>query len=114
VSDAEPLTWEEFERVEMRVGRIVAVDDFPEARVPAWKLTIDFGEEIGVRRSSAQITNYDRSELEGTLVVGVVNFPPKRIGPFSSECLVVGAVNDANGVLLLRPDPGAALGDRIA
>jgi tRNA-binding protein len=109
-----PLSWEEFERVEMRVGRVIEVEDFPEARRPAWKLTIDFGEEVGIRRSSAQITNYERSELEGTLVVGVVNFPPKQIGPFRSECLVIGAVNDENGVILLRPDPGAALGDRIA
>ena len=98
----------------MRVGRVLTVEEFPEARVPAWKLTIDFGDAIGVRRSSAQITNYERDELEGTLVVGVVNFPPKQIGPFMSECLVIGALNEENGVILLRPDPGAALGDRIA
>ena len=108
------LTWDEFERVDMRVGRVIAVDDFPEARRPAWKLTIDFGDEIGVKRSSAQIKNYERSQLEDSLVVAVINFPPKQIGPFMSECLVVGALNDANGVILLRPDPGAALGDRIA
>jgi tRNA-binding protein len=108
------LTWEEFERVDMRVGRVIAVDGFPEARIPAWKLTIDFGAEIGVKRSSAQVTNYERSELEDTLVVAVVNFPPKQIGPFMSECLVIGAVNEDNGVILLRPDPGSALGDRIA
>ncbi len=108
------LTWDEFERVDMRVGQVIAVDDFPEARRPAWKLTIDFGDEIGVKRSSAQIKNYERSQLEDSLVVAVVNFPPKQIGPFMSECLVVGALNDANGVILLRPDPGAALGDRIA
>jgi tRNA-binding protein len=114
LTKGEPLSWEEFERVDMRVGRVIAVDEFGEARRPAWKLTIDFGEEIGVKRSSAQITNYERPELEDTLVVGVVNFPPKQIGPFLSECLVIGAVNDENGVILLRPDPGAALGDRIA
>jgi tRNA-binding protein len=108
------LTWEEFERVDMRVGRVVAVDEFPEARHPAWKLTIDFGPEIGTRRSSAQITNYERSELEGTLVVGVVNFPPKQIGPFMSECLVIGSVNDEGRVVLLRPDRDAGLGERIA
>ena len=108
------LTWDEFARVDMRVGRVIAVDDFPEARRPAWKLTIDFGDEIGVKRSSAQIKNYERSELEDSLVVAVVNFPPKQIGPFMSECLVIGAVNDDSGVILLRPDPGAALGDRIA
>ena len=108
------LTWEQFEAVDMRVGRVLAVDDFPEARRPAWKLEIDFGEEIGVKRSSAQITNYERSELEGTLVVGVVNFPPKQIGPFISECLVVGALDDEQGVVLLRPDREVELGDRIA
>ena len=108
------LTWEQFEAVDMRVGRVLQVDEFPEARRPAWKLMIDFGEEVGTRRSSAQITNYSREELAGTLVVGVVNFPPKQIGPFRSECLVVGALNDENGVILLRPDPGASLGDRIA
>ncbi len=84
------LSWDEFERVDMRVGRVIAVDEFPEARRPAWKLTIDFGEEIGIRRSSAQIIHYERAELEGTQVVAVVNFPPKQIGPFMSECLVIG------------------------
>ena len=108
------ITWEEFEAVDMRVGRIVAVADFPEARVPAWKLEIDFGPQIGRRRSSAQITNYSRDELEGSLVVAVVNFPPKRIGPVVSEVLVLGALDDELGVVLLRPDRGAALGDRIA
>jgi len=108
------LTWEQFEAVDMRVGRVVAVEEFPEARRPAWKLTIDFGDEIGTKRSSAQITNYERDELEGTLVVAVVNFPPKQIGPFMSECLVVGALDDEQGVVLLRPDRDVALGDRIA
>jgi tRNA-binding protein len=108
------LTWEQFEAVDMRVGRVVAVEEFPEARRPAWKLTIDFGDEIGTKRSSAQIINYERDELEGTLVVAVVNFPPKQIGPFMSECLVVGALDDEQGVVLLRPDRDVALGDRIA
>ena len=108
------ITWEQFEAVDMRVGRIVAVADFPEARVPAWKLEIDFGPQIGRRRSSAQITNYSRNELEGSLVVAVVNFPPKRIGPVVSEVLVLGALDDEHGVVLLRPDRDAALGDRIA
>lgn len=102
-----------FNAVEMRVGRIVAVEDFPEARVPAWKLTIDFGPEVGIKRSSAQITNYSREELQDTLVVGVVNFPPRRIGPFSSEVLVLGALDDEQGVVLLRPDRGAAVGSAI-
>ena len=102
-----------FNAVDMRVGRIVAVDEFPEARVPAWKLTIDFG-EVGLKRSSAQITNYSREELKDTLVVAVVNFPPRRIGPFSSEVLVLGALDPDKGVVLLRPDRGAAIGSRVA
>ena len=98
----------------MRVGRVTAVDEFPEARRPAWKLTIDFGPEVGIKRSSAQITNYDRAELEGSLVVAVVNFPPKQIGPFMSECLVIGSVDETGRVVLLRPDGDAAPGERIA
>jgi tRNA-binding protein len=97
----------------MRVGRIVGVDAFPEARVPAWKLDIDFGPEVGRKRSSAQITHYSREDLEGRLVVGVVNFPPRRIGPFESEVLVLGALDEEKGVVLLRPDAAVAPGDRI-
>ena len=97
----------------MRVGRIVAVDGFPEARIPAWKLTIDFGSEIGLKRSSAQITHYTREELEGRLVVGVVNLAPRQIGPFRSEVLVLGALDDEKGVVLLAPDQDTALGSRI-
>jgi tRNA-binding protein len=98
----------------MRVGRVVSVADFPEARVPAWKLEIDFGPEIGIKRSSAQITHYSREELQDTLVVGVVNLTPRRVAGFSSEVLVLGALDDALGVVLLRPDKAAALGSRIA
>ena len=108
------ISWDQFAAVDMRVGRITVVEEFPEARVPAWKLTIDFGSEIGSRASSAQITNYAREELKGSLVVAVVNFPPKRIGPFVSEVLVLGAIDDELGVVLLRPDRDAAVGDRIA
>ncbi len=108
------ISFEEFLKVDMRVGRIVAVEDFPEARTPAWKLRIDFGEELGEKRSSAQITNYAREELEGRLVVGVVNFPPRQIGPVRSEVLVLGAVSDEHPVLLLEPDAGSRPGDRIA
>ncbi len=111
MSDA-PLEWEEFARVDMRVGRILEVIDFPEARRPAWRLRLDFGAEIGERRSSAQITNYRREELVGRLVVAVVNFPPKQIGPVLSECLVLGTYSDGL-VLLLDPAPEAALGDRV-
>ena len=114
------ISFDDFLAIDMRVGRIVGVEDFPEARNPAWKLTIDFGSEIGEKRSSAQITNYAREELEGRLVVGVVNFPPRQIGPLRSEVLVLGAVADPEGpqaarpVLLLEPDTGAQPGDRIA
>jgi tRNA-binding protein len=105
---------DQFRAVDMRVGRIIEVEGFPEARVPAWKLTIDFGEELGIKRSSAQITNYSREQLENTLVVAVVNFPPRQIGPVRSEVLVLGAVDKDKGVVLLRPDQDAALGSRIA
>jgi tRNA-binding protein len=97
----------------MRVGRVTAVDAFPEARVPAWKLTIDFGPEVGTKRSSAQIAHYQPEALLGTLVVAVVNFPPRQIGPFMSEVLVLGALDPALGVVLLRPDAGATPGSRI-
>jgi tRNA-binding protein len=108
------IDWVDFEKVDMRVGRVVAVEDFPEAHKPAWKLQIDFGPELGVKRSSAQIKHYAREELEGSLVVAVVNFPPKQIGPVRSEVLVLGAMSDEQGVILLRPDREVALGDRIA
>ena len=107
------IEFDQFLAVDMRVGRVTAVDDFPEARKPAWKLTIDFGPEIGVKRSSAQITHYSREELLDTLVVGVVNFPPRQIGPFISEVLVLGALDQERGVVLLRPDRGAEVGSRI-
>jgi tRNA-binding protein len=107
-------TIEDFGRIDMRVGRVVRVDDFPEARHPAWKLEIDFGPELGTKRSSAQIAHYSREELEGRLVVAVVNFPPRRIAGFSSEVLVLGALDDAKGVVLLRPDDDVSLGARIA
>ena len=108
------IDFDQFLAVDMRVGRVTAVDEFPEARKPAWKLTIDFGPEIGVRRSSAQITNYARDHLEGRLVVAVVNFPPRQIGPVRSEVLVLGAVADDHPVLLLTPDEGSQPGDRVA
>jgi tRNA-binding protein len=100
-----------FVAVDMRVGRVQAVEEFPQARKPAWKLTIDFGPELGIKRSSAQITNYAREELLDTLVVAVVNFPPRQIGPFMSEVLVLGALD--GGVILLRPDQDVAVGSRI-
>jgi len=107
------IEYPDFEKVDMRVGRIVAVEDFPEARRPAWKLRIDFGPQIGEKRSSAQVTNYTREQLEGRLVVAVVNFPPRQIGPVRSEVLVLGAVAEDHPVLLLEPDAGSQPGDRI-
>ena len=107
-------TIEDFQKTDMRVGRVVSVEEFPEARNPAWKLEVDFGDELGVRRSSAQITHYSREELDGRLVVAVVNFPPRRIAGFESEVLVLGALDPQRGVVLLRPDDDVELGSRIA
>jgi tRNA-binding protein len=107
------IDFDHFLEVDMRIGRVTAVEEFPEARRPAWKLTIDFGSEIGTRHSSAQVKHYTREELEGTLVTAVVNFPPRQIGPFMSEVLVLGALDEERGVVLLRPDRGAAPGARI-
>ena len=107
------IDFDQFLAVDMRVGQITAVDDFPEARKPAWKLTIDFGPEVGVKKSSAQITNYTREELLGRRVVGVVNFPPRQIGPVRSEVLVLGAADEEGRVILLRPDTDVPLGSRI-
>ena len=106
-------TLDEFLQIDMRVGRVARVEEFPEARSPAWKLFIDFGPEIGEKRSSAQITNYAREKLEGRLVVGVVNFPPRRVGPFVSEVLVLGATDEGGRIILLRPDAEVTLGARI-
>jgi tRNA-binding protein len=108
------IEFDAFAAVDMRVGRVVEVEPFPEARRPAWKLAIDFGPELGLRRSSAQITHYGREELIGRLVVGVVNLPPRQIGPVSSDVLVLGALDPQEGVILLAPDRAAALGSRIA
>ena len=108
------LTWNEFQKVELRAGTIVAVDEFPEARKPAWKLTVDFGTEIGVRRSSAQITDhYEEQDLLGKQVLAVINFPPKQIGPFMSECLVTGLIQDDGSVVLAVPDKPVANGLRL-
>lgn len=99
------LSWAEFERVEMRVGTILSVNDFPEARKPAYQLTIDFGAEIGIKKTSAQITKrYQKEDLIYRQIVSVVNFPKKQIGNFMSECLVLGAVGDRGDVILLAPD----------
>ena len=108
------ITWQDFERVEMRVGTILETRDFERAKRPAYQLLIDFGGEIGVRRSSAQITTlYNKEELIGRQVVAVVNFPVKQIANFFSECLVLGAVSADGTVTLLQPERGVANGLRI-
>lgn len=108
------LTWEAFEKVEMRVGTILEANDFPEARKPAYQLVIDFGEAIGIRKTSAQITKrYQKEDLLGRQIVSVVNFPKKQIGKFMSECLVLGAVGDEGDVILLAPDFKVENGLRI-
>jgi tRNA-binding protein len=108
------ITWEDFTKVELRVGRIVKAEPFPEARKPAYKLLLDFGPEIGTRRSSAQITRlYLPQELEGKHVVAVINFPPKQIGPFVSECLVTGFHNENGEVALCVPDQAVPLGAKL-
>ena len=107
------IDFDQFLAVDMRVGRVTAVEDFPQARKPAWKLTIDFGPELGVKRSSAQITNYAREQLEDRLVVAVVNFPPRQIGPFMSEVLCLGASDEEGNIILLEPRSDVPLGARL-
>lgn len=108
------LTWEAFEKVEMRVGTILEANDFPEARKPAYQLVIDFGSAIGIRKTSAQITKrYQKRDLVGRQIVSVVNFPKKQIGKFMSECLVLGAVGEEGDVILLAPDFKVENGLRI-
>jgi len=109
------ISWQEFEQVELRVGTIVEVQDFPQARKPAWILKVDFGQELGIKQSSAQITTlYSKEALLGKQVIGVVNFPVKQIGPFRSECLVTGFYRPDGAVVLAVPDQpipnGAKLG----
>lgn len=109
------ITWNDFEKVDMRVGTVTDVQDFPEARVPAYKLTIDFG-EVGIKQSSAQITTlYKKEDLVGKQVISVVNFPPKQIANFFSECLVLGVMSDeSKDVVLLQPSMPVKNGLRIA
>ena len=108
------ISWGDFERVELRVGRIRSAEPFPEARKPAYKLEVDFGDELGVRRSSAQITElYTLDELVGRQVVAVVNFPAKQIGPFMSECLVTGFYDENGHVALCVPDKEMPLGAKL-
>lgn len=109
------IEWTDFEKVELRAGTVVEVTEFPEARKPAFKLKVDFGSGIGIKQSSAQITDlYDKDSLIGRQVLAVVNFPPKRIGPFVSECLVAGFYRDDGAVVLAVPDSPVPDGARLA
>ena len=109
-----PISYVEFQRVDIRVGRIVEVEDFPAARKPAYKLRIDFGVAIGVKKSSAQVTKYyTKEELLNRLVVAVVNFPPKQIGPYMSEVLTLGVPDSDGDVVLLVPERDVPVGGRM-
>lgn len=109
------ISWDDFDKVDIRTGTIQDVEDFPEANKPAYKLLIDFGEDIGIKKSSAQITDlYSKEEIIGTQIVAVVNFPPKQIGPFMSECLVLGAVNQKGEVVLLQTERNSRNGIKIS
>jgi tRNA-binding protein len=108
------ISYDDFEKVDIRVGRIVKVEDFPQARKPAFKLEIDFGPQIGRKRSSAQITkHYTKEELLGRLIMAVVNFPPRQIGPFMSEVLTLGVPDSEGGVVLLMPTKDVPLGGKM-
>ncbi|MGH2664380.1 tRNA-binding protein [Flavobacterium sp.] len=108
------ITWNDFEKVEMRIGTIIEVNDFPKAKKPAYQFTIDFGAEIGIKKSSAQITKrYQKEELTGKQIVAVINFQVKQIGNFMSECLVLGSVGEENDIVLLSSDKKVANGLRI-
>jgi tRNA-binding protein len=110
----ETISWNDFEKVELRVGRVVSAEAFPEARKPAYVLHVDFGEEIGTRKSSVQVTDlYETEELVGKLIVAVVNFPKKQIGPLMSECLVTGFHNEQGEVALCVPDRPVPLGAKL-
>lgn len=109
------ISWDDFAQVDIRVGTVIEVEDFPEARNPAYILTIDFGDEIGTLRSSAQITDlYTKEALHGKQVVGVVNFPPKQIGPMMSECLITGFHRENGDVVLATPDAPVPDGTQLA
>lgn len=109
------INWEQFDVVELRVGTIVEVADFPEARKPAYKLKVDFGTDIGLKQSSAQITSlYSKEQLLGKQVIGVVNFPTKQIGPFRSECLITGFYRPDGAVVLAVPEQTVANGSKMA
>ncbi|MGM0587782.1 MAG: tRNA-binding protein [Bacteroidota bacterium] len=108
------ISWSDFQKIDIRVGTIIRAEEFPEARNPAYKVWVDFGEEIGVLKSSAQITDrYDLTQLKGKQILGVVNFPPKQIGPFMSECLITGVYDTDETVILAVPDEPLPNGTRL-
>lgn len=108
------ITYEDFEKVDIRVGQVLEVEDFPEARKPAYKLKIDFGEEVGIKKSSVQVTvHYTKEDLVNKRVLGVVNFPPRQIGPFMSEVLTLGVPDENGDVVLVCPDKDSKLGGRL-
>lgn len=108
------INWADFEKIEMRLGTIIAVEDFPKAKKPAFKLTIDFGDEIGIKKSSAQITtHYSKEDILNKQIIAVVNFPPKQIADFISECLVLGVYDENNDVVLLQPEKIVSNGMKI-
>ena len=108
------ISWDDFEKIDMRAGTIVEVNDFPKARKPAYKLVVDFGNEIGLKRSSAQITSlYSREELLNRQIIAVVNFPPKQIAGFVSECLVMGVYDENKNVILLQPGKPVTNGMKV-
>lgn len=110
----EEINWNEFEKIELRVGTIIEVDDFPEAKIPAYKITVNFGEEIGIKKSSARITDlYTKEELLNKKIIGVVNFPPKQIGPFVSEFLCSGFYREDGSVVLAVPDKDTPNGSKL-
>jgi len=114
VNESGIITWEEFENVDLRSGTITAVEDFTEARKPAYKVTVDFGPDIGIKRTSAQITaNYSHQHLVGRQIIGVVNFSPKQIGPMMSEFLIVGFFHDDGSVVLAVPDHSVPNGAKL-
>ncbi|MCC9603265.1 tRNA-binding protein [Stieleria sp. JC731] len=115
VPNNELIDWDDYQKVELRSGTVVAVEDFPEARKPAFKVTVDFGDSIGIKRTSAQITaNYNKESLLGRQVIGVVNFPKKQIGPIMSEFLLVGFYRDDQTVILAVPDADVPNGAKLA
>lgn len=115
ILNMEQISWNDFEKIELRVGTIIDVETFPEARKPAYKVSVDFGKKIGIKKSSAQITDlYTKEDLLGKQIIAVVNFPPKQIGPFMSECLITGFVQKNGAVILAVPDKNTENGLKLA